>query len=218
MTSEDTAHRLAEEFDVSASRIAVVEPGTPDAPRSPGPCVTPGCNILSIGGLIPRKGHDVLLRALARLPDLDCHLTIVGGGGDSDYVASLTALAHELDLHARVTFAGPLTPEALAPHWHRAGVFALATHYEGYGMAIAESFRRGVPVAVTAHSGLAARIPPDAGVIAPPGSVAALANGMRRMVFDPDLRRAMADAAWAHGRTLPDWPAQARRLVEVLAP
>jgi glycosyltransferase involved in cell wall biosynthesis len=216
VTSADTARRLSEEFAVDAARISVVEPGTPDAPRSPGPLRAPGCDILSIGTLTPRKGHDVLLRALARLHDLDVHLTIVGGG-HPDYQDELARLATASDLSGRVTFAGALTPDALAPYWERAGVFALATYYEGYGMAIAESFRRGIPVAVTADAGLAARIPPEAGVSVPPGEHVALSNALRRLLFDVDLRRAMADAAWAHGRTLPDWPAQAQLLAAALA-
>lgn len=215
VTSADTARRLCAEFGVDAIRITVVEPGTPDAPRSPGPARTPGCDILSIGTLTPRKGHDVLMRALARLPDLDFRLTIVGGG-DPAYADELRALAGQLALTERMEFAGPLTSDALAPHWERAGIFALATHYEGYGMAIAESLRRGIPVAVTADPGLSERIPADAAVIAPPGDHVSLSNGLRRMIFDPELRRTMAEAAWMHGRELPDWPAQAKRLATAL--
>ncbi len=217
-TSDDTAARLAGEFGVLRERVAVVEPGTPALSRSPGPNGAADCPILSIGTLTPRKGHDVLLRALARLPDLRCHLTIVGGDLAGPHADALRALAAELALGERVTFAGPLAPEALEPCWEQAGVFALATHYEGYGMAIAEAFRRGVPVAVTADAGLAARIPPQAGVVAPPGDHVALSNALRRLVFDAELRRAMADAAWAHGRTLPDWTVQAGMFAQAIAP
>ncbi len=46
-------------------------------------------------------------------------------------------------------FAGEVVGDALEALWQRADVFALATHWEGYGMAIAEALKRGVPVAVT---------------------------------------------------------------------
>lgn len=215
VTSDDTAARLAAEFGVAAERIRVVVPGTPDAPRGHGPA-RDGCAILSIGTLLPRKGHDVLLRALARLPDLDWKLTIVGAAPLPEHARMLRALAAELGIAARVRFAGALDGEALEAEWAGAGLFALATHYEGYGMAIAEALRRGLPVAVTSGGAAAAMVPPTAGVVAAPGDVVRLSNAMRRVTFDAALRRDMADAAWTAGQSLPGWAAQARLFAAAL--
>jgi glycosyltransferase involved in cell wall biosynthesis len=95
-TSALTADRLAADFGVDAQRISVVVPGTADAPRSAG-SGGPQCAVLSVGALIPRKGHDVLLRALARLFDLDWHLTIVGSEDhDPVHAGTLHALVERL--------------------------------------------------------------------------------------------------------------------------
>ncbi len=215
VTGDDTAARLAAEFGVVPERIRVVTPGTPEAARSEGP-QRAGCAVLSVGTLLPRKGHDVLLRALARLPDLDWTLTVAGGAPDAEYARTLQALAKDLGIAARVRFAGGLDGAALEAEWDRAGLFALATRYEGYGMAIAEALRRGLPVAVTSGGAAAALTPAAAGVVAAPGDVVGLSNGMRRVVFDAGLRRRMAQAAWVAGGALPGWPEQARRFAAAL--
>src|SRR4051794_29912333 len=168
-TSEVTAEALAVDFGVRRERIHVVMPGTDDAPRSAG-SGDPTCRILSVGTLVPRKGHDLLLQALGRLFDLDWHLTIVGSPDrDSVHANGLAALAQELKIDRHVTFAGEVTGEALEALWRSADLFALATWHEGYGMAIAEALKRGLPVAVTAGGAAAALVGPEAGVVCPVG-------------------------------------------------
>ena len=207
-TSQLTADRLPLEFSVAAERIGVVEPGTDPAPRSKG-SGGPGCAILAVGVLAPRKGHDVLLRALARLTDLEWSLTIAGAPRDPVHAKTLAALAEELNIANRVTFAGEVPQEELEQLYARTDLFALATYWEGYGMAAAEALARGLPVAITAGGAIADVVPKTAGVIAAPGDVTSLSRAMRRPIFDIALRAEMAEEAWKAGQALPRWPDRA---------
>ena len=216
VTSDTTAATLTERFHQASGRIHTVVPGTDEAAR----CTGSGgstCRVLSVGNLIPRKGHDLLLRAFARLFDLDWHLTIVGSPAwNPPHAHGLRALAEELGLTQRVRFAGELVGEALDAEWQRADLFALATHYEGYGMAIAEALKRGLPVVVTAGGAAGKLIPPEAGCVCPSGDRDQISKSLRRLIFAADLRREMADQAWQIGQTLPSWLAQARLFAEAL--
>lgn len=217
VTSHTTAATLSAQFDVPAGRIAVIEPGTAPAPRSKG-SGSAVVNILSIGSLIPRKGHDILLRALARLFDLDWHLTIAGGDRLDPVTAhALRALPEQLGIAERVRFSGQMRGEPLARLWREADLFASATHYEGYGMAIAEALKRGLPIAVCNGGAAGALVSHQSGVVCPVGDVDQLSKALRRLIFDDRLRRSMADAAWAIGQRLPDWTDQADTFAHILA-
>lgn len=209
-TSPLTARRVAEEFAADAARIGVVEPGTEDAPRAAG-SGGPGCAILSVGTLVPRKGHDVLLRALARLTDLEWSLTIVGDERrDSVHAHGLRALAEDLGIATRVTFAGEATGDALEALYHGADLFALATRWEGYGMVAAEAMARGLPLAITAGGAIAEVVAEGAAIVSPVDDVMSLSKGMRRPIYDTALRAEMAQASWQGGQRLPRWAAQAQ--------
>jgi glycosyltransferase involved in cell wall biosynthesis len=217
VTSEATGEHLVADFGVDQDRIKVVVPGTDDAPRSVG-SGGPACHILSIGTLVPRKGHDVLLRALARLFDLDWQLTIVGSPGrDPVYARSLEALVAELGITRQVRFAGEVVGDGLEALWQQADVFALATHWEGYGMVIAEALKRGVPVAVTDGGAAGKLVTPEAGVVCPVGDRINLSKALRRLIFGAALRHHMAEAAWLAGQTLPSWQTQVREFAQALA-
>jgi glycosyltransferase involved in cell wall biosynthesis len=218
--SQPIGDRLIAEFGVAGENLRVVAPGTDRPPRQLIGGGRPdgiSCEILSLGTFTYRKGHDVLLRALATLFDLDWHLTLAGEPRDLDYAASLRQLVDELHLQAKVTLLGPLEGTALEEAWRGAEIFALATRFEGFGMAIAEALARGIPVAITAGGAAGSLVPPEAGIVAPVDDVEQLGKAMRRMIFSPALRATMGEAAWRHGQSLPDWPAQAdalRRAVE----
>jgi glycosyltransferase involved in cell wall biosynthesis len=213
VTSDQTADRLARDFATSTDRISVIIPGIDDLPRCVG-STRPECQILSVGAVIPRKGHDVLLRALSRLFDLDWVLTIAGSSGrDAVHARGLRALAEELKIARRVHFVEEVS-EAL---WAQTDLFALTSYFEGYGVAIAEALRRGLAVAVTNVGAVPTLVGPEAGVVCAPGDVEQFSKALRRLIFDRALLRDMAAVAWQSGQLLPSWPEQAEHLAAVLA-
>jgi glycosyltransferase involved in cell wall biosynthesis len=217
VTSGNTAEAVTAHFHIAPDRIHTVIPGTDEATRCLG-SDGPTREILSIGTLIPRKGHDVLLRALARLFDLDWHLTIVGSPDrDLPHAHGLIALAEELGIAHRVHFAGELVGDALEAAWRGADLFALATYHEGFGMVIAEALKRGVPVVVTAGGAAGALVTLESGCVCPVGDHDQVSKSLRRLIFGDNLRRQMAEQAWQVGQTLPSWQTQSALFAQALA-
>ena len=120
VTSPATA-RLLQDHGVPADRIRVVTPGVDPAPAATG-SAGPDLQLLCVATLTPRKGHDVLLRALAPLAPLPWHLHCVGSlDRDRHWAAELLRLRRDLGLDERVSFTGALGQAELDQRYRPVG-------------------------------------------------------------------------------------------------
>jgi glycosyltransferase involved in cell wall biosynthesis len=168
-----------------AERITVipngVDLGAPPVPR--------GELVGTLTSFDPVKGLDVLLDAATALPQARLALF---GEGDS---AALRKRARSLGLDGRVSFPGHVRArDALA----RMAVFVLSSYMENAPLALLEAMAAGVPVVATRVGGVPELVPEGTGLLVPPGDPAALAAAIGRLLDDPELARAQAEAARQH--------------------
>jgi glycosyltransferase involved in cell wall biosynthesis len=204
VTSPHTASDVAA-YHVPEARIGVVLPGTEPAPVARG-SGGPGLALLCVASLTPRKGHQVLLKALAELVDLDWHLTCVGSlERDPQTAQAIGAAIARLGLDARVTLVGERDEAGLAPLYDGADLFVLASYHEGYGMVLAEALARGLPIVATKAGAIPGTVPPSAGMLVEPGDPAAFAGALRQIMTEPALRDLLSAGATSERERLASW-------------
>jgi glycosyltransferase involved in cell wall biosynthesis len=146
-----------------------------------------GVRWLAVGRLSRYKGFDVLLRALAEVPD--ARLVIVGEG---ECARELRAIAAEKGVAHRVRFAGALDDATLLAAYAGADAFVLPSlnRGEAFGLVLLEAMRARLPIVASAiqGSGIGEVVADgETGVLVPPGDATALAGALARM-RDADLR------------------------------
>lgn len=152
--------------------------------------------LLSVGSLIPRKGHHIAIEALASLPD--CALLVAGGGPMRD---DLVRLATRLGVAGRVRFLGDV-PHADLPQIYRAAdVLVLASEREGWANVLLESMACGTPVVATNVNGTSEAVcAPAAGVLMADRSAAGLVSALgmlrRNMPSPAETRAHAAQFGW----------------------
>jgi glycosyltransferase involved in cell wall biosynthesis len=211
VTSGFTASAL-EPYGVAPDQVRVAPPGIDPARPAVGPAPGRPPTLLCVASVTPRKGHDVLVAALAEVRDLAWTCVCVGSTErDRDHAEVVRSGVARAGLRDRVSFVGEREGEELEAHFHGASVFVLASHYEGYGMVLAEAIARGLPVVSTTGGAIPFTVPADAGLLVPPGDAAAFAGALRA-VLEPGatLRDELADAARRHAARLPTWSDAAR--------
>ena len=156
--------------------------------------------LLSVGRLVEKKGYDVLLAALARLPEgLDWRFTHIGGGA---LARPLEAEAERLGLSGRIAWQGPQDRGAVIAAMRAADLFVLPARTAGDGdrdglpNVLMEAASQGLAILSTRHSAIPEFIPDDRhGLLVPPGDPDALASCIATLARDPDRRAAMAGHA-----------------------
>ncbi len=216
VTSRFTARSLTV-YGVDPARIAVVEPGVDPAPAAAGGDGRT-LALLCVATLTPRKGHDLLLEALARLGDRPWRLECVGDRLRNPVTtAALLARCARLGLADRVDFRGAVDAATLARYYDRSDVFVLASWHEGYGMALTEALARALPIVSTTAGAIPETVPAEAGLLVPPGDVEALTAALARVLDDADERARLAAGARAVRASLPSWGLSSARFEQAIA-
>ncbi|MEM0947956.1 MAG: glycosyltransferase family 4 protein [Pseudomonadota bacterium] len=200
--SPETARVLAQDFEVAAEKITIALPGFDQQRVKRTPSKPP--LILSVGLLAARKGHDVLLDALAQIRGLSWQAEIVGKVHDSEVASALKSQSKALAIEGRVLFAGELDRRQLDDRFRSASIFALATRYEGYGMVLGEAMTFGLPI-VSTTAGAVPDTVDDAGILVPVDDAQAFAMALARLLENPAEAEHFAKRAEEKSANLPVW-------------
>jgi glycosyltransferase involved in cell wall biosynthesis len=189
--------RAAPDLPVAAiPQLGIHVPAEPQHAHHEGVAI--GC----VGRLVPEKGIDTLLHALAENRGYRWHLTVVGDGPDRE---RLERLASDLRLAARIRWAGALPPEEVPKLWPELDVLvlparAVPTWAEPAANVVAEAMAHEVTVVGTS-AGATPEVIGDAGIVVPPDDPLALAGALRRVAV-ADERRVLSQAGRARAMQL----------------
>lgn len=218
VSSPATAEILLRDFGVPNDKIAVVIPGTDRVKVAPKKRSDDAAiRLVSVGSLVPRKGHVMLIDTLADLTDLPWRLDIAGDDQlDPEHAETLRAMIATHGLRERVTLHGALSPDALDALYAAGDIFVLATRFEGYGMAFTEATVRGLPIVATGSGAVKDTIAPGAGLLYDPRDKNGFCEGLRRMIIDTDFRAKCAAGARSASKSYPTWREAAMRFAAAI--
>jgi colanic acid/amylovoran biosynthesis glycosyltransferase len=194
---------------------AAPAPATGDAAGAP--ILAHPLRILTVGRLVPQKGHAILLDALAllRREGLEIAAELIG---DGPHRGALERRARELGLAGVVTFAGALGQDAVRARFERADVFCLPSFAEGVPVVLMEAMALELPVVTTRVMGIPELVDDGkSGLLVPPGRADAVADALRRLARDPAERRRLGAAGRRTVQERFDCTREAARLGELLA-
>lgn len=176
--------RIVSAWGVPAEKITVIYNGFDSSSLATVPAkpLNLGAHsIVSVGRLVPWKGFDTLIEAVAKLDDV--HLYILGDGPDREVLVQKAA-----DLKAPVTFLGKVDHSTVLQYLASAKVFVLNTAYEGFSHLLLEAMAMGVPIITTPVGGNVELITDgENGLFVPQGDVSAIVGAIKKIISDNTL-------------------------------
>ncbi len=196
----------------SSQHLITVHNGMPDLPAiwRADPGLGPP-RITMIGRCEPQKDHFTLLRALARITDLPWTLDLVG---DGPLRGEVEAEIRRLELDTRVNLLG--YRRDIAGILKESQIFALVTNWESFPRSILEAMRAGLPVIASAVGGTAESVEHGrTGYIVKRGDVTALAEHLRRLIENRELRITLGTAGRRRYENQFTFPHMVRKTAQV---
>jgi glycosyltransferase involved in cell wall biosynthesis len=207
-TSEWTRQQVLTRYAIPARQVHVARPGVD---RVAAPARPVRGHLICVGVLSRHKGQDLLVEALADLPERDWQCVLAGPlDRDPDFVEQLQARIARLGYGHRVRLAGVLTGAALSRAYTTADLLVAPSRSETYGMTVTEALAHGLPVIAAAVGGLPEALGSTAdgtrpGQLVPPGDPAALAAALGDWLGDEPHPLGLGAAARPGGPTLHGW-------------
>lgn len=188
--TEADAKAYREAFPAIPEKIVCIPNSIPANPNPAAALTEPV--IMTAGRMTGMKGFDILIKAFAQVADEfpEWKVKIFGRGRDRKKLEGMIA---EHGLEGRVEMPGPVTP--LDAEWQKASIAAIPSRFEPFGLVIVEAMAAGLPVVCTAvkHGPIEIIDTEENGLLVEPQQPKALADALRRLMSDPDLRRKLAD-------------------------
>ncbi len=156
--------------------------------------------ILAVARLVPHKGIDVLIRAVASLNDTKLSLTIVGNGPCRKELEALTGSMPS----NQISFTGSLDKCELERIYSQTDCLILPSlersdGVEGFGIVLIEAMARGIPVIASRCGGIPGVLDNgECGILVEPGNIAQLTDAIIRLKADHDYRESIATRGRIH--------------------
>src|SRR3954470_2816379 len=200
---------LIQRWQVPATNVFTIANGTDfDLFHPEAPATRPSIErerphyCLFVGRLTSRKAPDLLLHAIARVPDVRCAFA-----GDGPMRAQLERLASELGVRERVEFLGSLESSQLPGLYSHADLLVLPSFSEASPLVAAEAMACGTPVLATRIAGLPALVDDfETGFLVRPGDVGELSVALRFLTRDSSLLTEMGQTAQTRAGKRLGWP------------
>jgi glycosyltransferase involved in cell wall biosynthesis len=220
---EDTDHVIAtctdevrelRELGLRSGRASVIPCGVdtsrfrPDAPGTT-PARTQRHRLIAVGRLVPRKGFETLVQALAKVPDAE--LLVLGGPPGADLAGDaeaqrLRAVASRCGVADRVRLVGAVPPDAVPGFLASSDIAVTGAWYEPFGIVPVEAMSCGVPVVATDVGGHRDTvIPGRTGELVPARRPDRVAKALRRLLEEPRRRQEYGAAGRRRALELYDW-------------
>ncbi len=233
IANSDATARIATRLGAAPERTVTIHPGVDTTIYHPDPKAGARIRrrhgledrkvILTLGRLVPRKGQDLVIRALPAVLEAvpEAVYLIVGDGPDRQ---RLEALAGEVGVADRVIFAGRVPDEEVVAYYNCADVMAMPSReepetgdVEGFGIVFLEANACGKPVVGGRSGGVVDAVADGvSGFLVDPHDPADLASRLIALLQDPDLARRMGKAGRERAAREFTWDRSAERLREAL--